>query len=101
MGDIAGLNRSGYRHNAQFPKPIKSFDQPVSPRKAQPGQALTLQRSEPVPSSARICRPPARFDSTDQMGFDSIDGGLDSWKVTPGTAFYNAATGGTSEASHE
>jgi hypothetical protein len=35
------------------------------------------------------------------MGSDRIDGGLDFFKMAPGTAFHHAAADRTSEASHE
>ncbi|MGD8501415.1 MAG: hypothetical protein PVJ86_12255 [Phycisphaerales bacterium] len=101
MGERAGLKRPGHRYNTEPAKLVEGFKKAVSPHKAQPGQALTLQRSKPVSSSLGASGPPARLDSYRKVRPDGVDSGLDPRKVTPGTAFHHAAAGGASEASHE
>ena len=98
---MAGLKQPGYRYNTEPVKPVEGFQKAISPRKTQPGQTLTLQRSEPVPPFVRVSGPPACFDSSGKMRPDGLDSGLDTRKMALWAAFHHAAAGGAPEAPHE
>lgn len=93
MGKKAGLKRPGHRYNAQPAKSVEGFDQAISPLKAQPGQGMTSQRRKPMPPSVPASGPPACIDPSGKVKPNCANGGLDSRKMTPGTAFQHAAAG--------